>query len=1027
VADAVLPGRTELGDPIWVRVLGPVGIRDSYAGRRAPGPQLRLLLAFFTLAAGQVVPVSDLVDALWQERPPSSARASLQILIARLRKSLAVVPACRLDRYGDGYQLQIGQDQVDVYRFRSLVAVARQTRSDDDGIDLLGHALSLWRGPALADVPSTPRIDAIRSGLAEEHVSAAQDRYGRLLAAGRDAEAAAEIPLMLARHPLAERLVGMLMTARYRCGRQADALQAFRELRGRLVGELGVEPGAELQRLHQQVLSGDLALAVPADHAGLRQSGTGATRGRRTASPGRPQPRVADAPEQAGPDGDTTRARTRDDRQPSSRPWPAQPGTHQQIMAGHAGVEPPSPNGSGRPAGAQDTAIPAPRQLPAAPTRFTGRQRELDLLTGWLDTGGTAGPVILTISGAPGVGKTALALQWAQHMQHRFPDGQLYANLRGFDASPAPVRPGEAISGFLESLGVPARQISPRLEAREGLYRSLLADKRILIVLDNARDEAQVRPLLPGSAACVVLVTSRSELTGLVAAEGARPLMLDVLTELDARQLLASRIGAARAAAEADAVSELISLCAHLPLALAIAAARAATRPGFPLSTVTAGLRGARHRLDGLDAGEHAADIRAAFSWSYRLLSEPAATMFRLLDAHPGPDISVAAAASLAAVSAPSARAALAELVKANLLQEQSPDRFTLHDLLRAYVADLCEDNERRSAARRVLDYYLHTARAAIGLAYPTARKMPIAPPDPATAPERLTREDQAVAWLQAEHRVLLAAAGAAASSGLYMHAWQLPAVLGEYLARGGHYLDWAQAQQTALAAAVHLGDRAARACAHSGLGEALIQLGSCTEARDHLHDALDLYRNLGDRAGQAACQCGSARICEARGDHSRALYHAARALRLYRAVGDQVRKAAALNGVGWYYALLGDDQRALSYCGKALELQRETGNRFGEAATLDSLGYCHHQAGRHSQAITFYQQALSAYADAGDRYFRAHTLIHLGETYRASGNPQATREAWQQGLAILDDLHHHDAGPIRAKLKDMIVSTSRP
>ena len=307
VADAVLPGRTELGDPIWLRVLGPVGIRDSDAGQRPPGPQLRLLLAFFALAAGQVVPVSDLVDVLWPERPPSSARASLQILIARLRKSLAVVPACRLDRYGDGYQLQVGQDQVDVYRFRSLVAAGRQAGNDDDAIALLGQALSLWRGPALADVPTTPRIDAIRSGLAEEHLSAAQDRDGRLLAAGRDAEAAAEIPLMLARHPLAERLVGMLMMARYRCGRLAEALQVFRELRGRLVGELGVEPGAELQRLHRQVLSGDLALTVPADQGG-RRPGPEAGRGRRTASPGRPQSRLAGAPEQAGLDGDTKHA-----------------------------------------------------------------------------------------------------------------------------------------------------------------------------------------------------------------------------------------------------------------------------------------------------------------------------------------------------------------------------------------------------------------------------------------------------------------------------------------------------------------------------------------------------------------------------------------------------------------------------------------------------------------------------------------------------------------------------------------------
>src|SRR5215472_3323593 len=288
VADAVLPGRPQVGDPVWLRVLGPVGIRDGDAGRRPPGPQLRVLLAFFTLAAGQVVPVSDLVDVLWQERPPSSARASLQILIARLRKSLAPVPACTLDRYGDGYRLQVGQDQVDVYRFRSLVSTARQASNDDDAIDLLGQALSLWRGPALADVPSTPRIDAIRSGLAEEHLSAVQDRYGRLLAAGRDTEAAAEIPLMLARHPLAEPLAGMLMIARYRCGRLADALQVFRDLRGRLVDELPVEPGAELQRLHQQILCGDPVLVAQLE------SGDG---GRRAGPAGHREPGTGPAPE----------------------------------------------------------------------------------------------------------------------------------------------------------------------------------------------------------------------------------------------------------------------------------------------------------------------------------------------------------------------------------------------------------------------------------------------------------------------------------------------------------------------------------------------------------------------------------------------------------------------------------------------------------------------------------------------------------------------------------------------------------
>ena len=982
MADAELPGRAEPADRVWLRVLGPVAIVDGDAGRRPPGPQLRLLLAFLALAAGQAVPVGDLVDVLWEDRPPPSARASLQILVARLRKALALVPGCQLDRCGDAYRLQADPDQVDAYRFRSLVSAARQAGDDDDAVALLGQALGLWRGPALADVPGTPRVEAIRSGLAEEHLSAVQDRYGRLLAGGRETEAAAEIPLMLARHPLAERLAGMLMVAWYRCGRQADALQVFRDLRSRLIGELGVEPGADLQRLHQQVLSADPALTVSADRDAQRRPGTAGSPGHQTALPRRPQSWLV-TPE-LPPNG--------------HRPPPAPP-----LIP-----------------------VPAPRQLLAAPPHFAGRQRELRSLDRWLDSGNdAAGPLVLTISGPPGVGKTALALQWAQRIRRRFPGGQLYANLRGFDPSPAPVAPAGAIRGFLESLGVPARQISPRLDAREGLYRSLLADKRMLIVLDNARDEAQVRPLLPGSPGCVVVVTSRSELTGLVAAEGARPLMLDVLTEPEARQLLASRIGAARAAAEAGAVTELISLCAHLPLALVVTAARAATRPRFPLAGLAAGLRGARHRLDGLDAGDLATDITAAFSWSYRLLSEPASTMFRLLAAHSGPDIPTAAAASLAGVSASSAGAAIAELVRASLLQEPSPGRFALHDLLRAYAACLCEEDERFSAAHRILDYYLHTARAAIALAFPEARPATLAAPAPATAPERLASADQAVAWLRAEHQVLLAAADAAADSGFPARAWQLPAVLRTYLARHGHYLDWAHAQRTALAAAVRLGNDSAEASARLGLAEALIQLGSWAETRDHLRAALALNRMLGDHGGQAACQCATARLCEARGDHSQALHHARHALRLYRAAADQARQAAALNGIGWYYALLGDYHRALSYCGKALKLQRETGNRVGEAATLDSLGYCHQQTGRHRQAVTFYQQALSAYADAGDRYFRAHTLIRLGETHRASGNPQATREVWQQALAILDDLHHHDAGTIRAKLRDVTVSSS--
>jgi DNA-binding SARP family transcriptional activator/tetratricopeptide (TPR) repeat protein len=1011
----------------WLRILGPVEMQDCDDGLRRGGPQLRLLLALLALSAGQVVPVAGLVDAFWEERPPPSARASLQILVVRLRKSLAVVPGCSIDRYGDGYRLQISPRLVDVYRFRSLVRSAQATGDDDQAIAVLGEALALWRGPALADVSGTAMVEVIRAGLAEEHLSAVQDRFGRLLAVGRDAEAAADIPLMLARHPLAERLAGMLMIAWYRSGRQAEALQVFRDLRGRLASELGVEPGAELQRLHQQILSGDPALAAPNRYARLGSRGTdAATPVGGSQSPGLAPPtgerRPLAAPEQAESKhgGRAKEASGNNDHgaEHASGLRP-QPMPSDVVLASRG-------NGSGHSTSNQAIAVPvAPRQLPAAPAKFAGRRHELASLTGWLDAGAGGAPVILAISGIPGVGKTALGLHWAHQVRERFPDGQLYINLRGFGPSQTPVTPAEAIGVFLESLGIGVNQLSPRPEARVGLYRSLLAGKRMLIVLDNARDEAQVRPLLPGSSTCVALVTSRNELTGLVAAEAACPLVLDVLTEPEARQLLASRLGAGPVA-EADAVGEVISLCGRLPLALAIAAARA-SRPARPLVSLAAELQGIRHRLERLDAGDEATSIKAVFSWSYRLLSEPAARLFRLLGALSVPDITVAAAASLTGAPASSAHTALSELVRQNLIQEQASGRFSMHDLLNAYAADLGDDNERYSARRRVLDYYLHSAHAAVHHLYPAAHQIAIAPLVPGVTPERFIGPDQALAWMHGEHQVLQAALTTAADSGFDDHAWQLPTVLQEYFARGGYYLDWAKSQQAALAAAIRLGDEAAQASAHRSLGDALIRLGSCDDARGHLQHALELYGSLGDDAGEASCHCGMTRLSESEGDHIRSLYHARRALRLYRAVGNTSGEASALNGVGWNYALLGNNQRALSYCRKALDLHRETGNRFGEATTLDSLGYSHHQAGHHSQAVALYQQALSAYTEVGDHYYRAHTLVRLGDAHTASGDRQAACQAWQQALEIFDDLHHDDAGTVQAKLQDVTEPACRP
>jgi transcriptional regulator with XRE-family HTH domain len=353
-----------------------------------------------------------------------------------------------------------------------------------------------------------------------------------------------------------------------------------------------------------------------------------------------------------------------------------------------------------------------PHQLPAAVTDFTGRAVEVAALAQIVENAGGGGPgtvVISAIGGTAGVGKTALALHWAHQVAGRFGDGQLYVNLCGFGPSGSPATASGAIRGLLDALGIQPECIPASPEAQAGLYRSLLSDKRVLLVLDNALDEQQVRPLLPASAGSLVIITSRNQLSGLVAADGARLLILDVLTHAEAVQALAVRLGAGRAAAEPALVDEIAGLCACLPLALAVTAARAAARPGLPLSALAAELRDAAGRLDALDAGDPAASVRAVFSWSYQQLSADTARMFRLLGLHPGPDISIPAAASLAGTSRSEARRMLGELTRGCLVSEYAPGRYAFHDLLRAYAADQARAHdgqaERATATGRVLDY----------------------------------------------------------------------------------------------------------------------------------------------------------------------------------------------------------------------------------------------------------------------------------------------------------------------------------
>jgi tetratricopeptide (TPR) repeat protein/transcriptional regulator with XRE-family HTH domain len=671
------------------------------------------------------------------------------------------------------------------------------------------------------------------------------------------------------------------------------------------------------------------------------------------------------------------------------------------------------------PGAAQTTAV--PRQLPAAVPGFAGREAELRALADLL--GRTdAGPgtvVISAIAGTAGVGKTALAVYWGHQVADLFPDGQLYVNLRGFDPSGVPVTPAAAVRGFLDALGVPPGQVPAGLDAQAGLYRSVLAGRRMLIVLDNARDPAQVRPLLPASPGCLVLVTSRNQLSGLAAADGARLLTLDVLTVTEARDLLARRLGDERIAAEPAAVAEMAGLCVRLPLALAIAAARAAARPGLPLAALAAELRGTRNRLGALGAGDPATDVRTALSWSCRQLSEPAARMFRLLGLHPGPDTTAAAAASLVGVPPGQARQALAELASAHMITEYVPGRYAFHDLLRAYAEEQAarhdSDTTRHAAVHRILDHYLHTAASL--LLHPHRNPVTLGRPQPQVRPEELTGRQQALEWFQAERQVLLAAISQAADSGFGTHAWQLPWAAAMFFDWQGYWQEMAATQQVALAAARGLGDRDGQFQACRFLGRARMLLGSYAEADTHLAEALDLGRQLGSGILQARVHVDLAVASERQGRHGDGLCHAEQALLLFRAAGHRWGEALARDQAGWIYARLGAYQEALEYCGQALAVHRELGNKAGQGITLDSLGYAHHHLGHHAEAIACYQQAIDVLGDDGYLQLRANALVHLGDACQATGGNAAARRAWQQALAILDNLHHPAASQVRGKL----------
>ena len=696
-------------------------------------------------------------------------------------------------------------------------------------------------------------------------------------------------------------------------------------------------------------------------------------------------------------------------------PGPSLQRLHRQILTADPVV-------AGRPAVST-----LPRQLPAAPESFTGRTGELDRLDAIL-AASEASPTTMTVcvvSGTAGVGKTALALHWAHRVADRFRDGQLYVNLRGFDPGGSVLGPGEALRGLLGTLDVPPHRIPAGLEAQAALYRSVLAGRRALLVLDNARDVGQLRPLLPGTPGCQVVVTSRDRLTGLIAGHGAQSVVLDLLTRAEAGELLAGRVGQRRAAAEPEAVDQIVTRCAGLPLALAVAAARAATRPRLSLSEVADELRDSHSALDALADVDPTVDVRAVLSWSYRSLSPGAARLFRLLGAHPGPDVSVAAAASLAGLPAVPARALLGELVAAHLVTEHALGRYIMHDLLRAYAAELAHSHndgaERRCAVRRMLDHYLHTAHAAARLLDPhRGHEIVLGPVADGVSSENPDSYGSAVAWFDAERAVVLAAIELAARDGHEAYTWALVWTLAEHLHRQGHWYDWVTAGRTALDAAQRVADRPGQAISHRGLGNAYAMLASYDHAGQHYRRALELY-SPDDHIGQAHTLHNLAAVSVKEQRIGDALGHAREALRLYRIAEHRHGQVKSLNSVGFCHALLGDHDEAIACCRQALSLTVELGDRQGEAGTWLSLGYAHHQLHQHDRAADCYRHALDLFRDLGNRYHESEALADLGDTYAATGDFDRARTAWRRARAILLELDHPEAERVQAKL-DAVV-----
>lgn len=664
----------------------------------------------------------------------------------------------------------------------------------------------------------------------------------------------------------------------------------------------------------------------------------------------------------------------------------------------------------------------APMQLPPAVAAMFGRDGTLRTLDALAEQPREPGaPLIVAITGPAGVGKTALAVRWAHRVAARFADGVLMADLRGYAPGGNPVEAGEQLETFLRAMGVPATSIPAGTEARSALLRSVLGNRRVLIVLDNARSADQVRELLPASEHCAVVITSRAALPGLVSLYGAVTIRLGHLAESDARALLLSRLGPEHAMAEPELLARVSGLCAGLPLALCILADRAATEPSLGLVGLAEAMGDARGRLRGLAGEEGHSSLPALLSWTYRSLPTGAARMFRRLALHPGGEIGIHAAAALAGTTPAEARRDVLVLLDVHLLEQSSHERFRFHDLVNLFAAECAERDESPSehaaALRRGLTWYLHTADAACRHLVPRRRHLQLDEPDADCSPLTFSGYHDALLWCERERLNLIAAVRSAHDAGHHDLAWQLPAAQAGFFAVRKHWDDVITTHTLGIASARQTPSRSGEAWLLGTLGMAHADLRHLDEAVSCFQQALLAHRDTGNALGEAATLLNLGFASWTLKRHDQGLDCFGQALTLFRATGERHGEAMTLNNLGEAYAELDDFDQALEHLHSALVIFRENVNHYGEGSALDSLGQAHRRLGNHGKAATYLLAALEVRRGAGDRHGQATTLRRLGETHLDARHRELALPYWREARAIFRELGDPQAEDLKALL----------